>query len=240
MSGILPNNGVGPGSTQNGLDAPTLSAGCENLYYAPRCNPRLDPFAQNALISELLNAINSVGVSYDCTRLDNLALALATLAPPAPVTGSPNAVLQHRLPSGTVGGAFAASAWVTRPLNNESYDPGNIVSLLANQFTVAVNTFIEWDSVLVGTDHCTSRIFNVTDGAVTDVGLSSMSRQPDSGERPCSINTRGTASLVAGKTYRLEVYRALDFGHDFPDQAFGMPVGAGVDELYATVKFWRR
>lgn len=79
MTGILPNNGVIPSATQNGIESPTLAPGCDNLYYGPRCNPRLDPFAMNAVISELINAINATGTAYDCSRLDNLATALQSL-----------------------------------------------------------------------------------------------------------------------------------------------------------------
>lgn len=82
MAGIQPSNGVAPNLTSNALANPNLAAGCANLWYALRCNPRLDPAAMNAMISEIINAVNSrcdpsVGSNaYDCNRLDNLALAL--------------------------------------------------------------------------------------------------------------------------------------------------------------------
>lgn len=76
MTGIFPSNGVAPGQTQQGSPNPDVTAGCEVEYYPPRCSPRLDPFAQNALISEIVNAINALGVQYDCTKLNNLASAL--------------------------------------------------------------------------------------------------------------------------------------------------------------------
>jgi hypothetical protein len=80
MAGILPSNGVPPGSTQGGITNPQLAAGCENLYYPPRCAPRLDPFAMNALISEVVNLLNRLGRAYDCNQNDNLADAFLSLA----------------------------------------------------------------------------------------------------------------------------------------------------------------
>lgn len=76
MTGILPSNGVLPSATQNGDPLAIMAPGCDNLYYPPRCNPRLDSYAMNALISEVLNVINARGEPYDCTRLDNLERAI--------------------------------------------------------------------------------------------------------------------------------------------------------------------
>lgn len=73
MAGILPSNGVPPGTTQGSILNPQLAAGCENTWYPPRCSPRLDPFAQNALIAELINLLNRMGRAYDCNQNDNLA-----------------------------------------------------------------------------------------------------------------------------------------------------------------------
>lgn len=85
MSGIQPSGGVGPNATQNTIANPVLAAGCDNLWYAARCNPRLDPFAMNAMIAEIINAVNGcgcasggtfTGLAYDCNRLDNLCRAI--------------------------------------------------------------------------------------------------------------------------------------------------------------------
>lgn len=80
MSGILPNNGVPPGSTTNGAADANLAPGCENLYYAARCNPKFDPFAMNALISEIIHALNYMGRPYDCEVTDNVGMMLLALA----------------------------------------------------------------------------------------------------------------------------------------------------------------
>lgn len=69
MAGIFPENGVVAGRTINGEDP--VNATCEALYYRAVCNPRFDPVAMNALISEIVNAVNFYK-EYDCAELDNL------------------------------------------------------------------------------------------------------------------------------------------------------------------------
>lgn len=80
MSGILPDNGVPPSDTQNGIANPYLATGCENLFYAARCDPKFSPFAMNAVISEIINLLNYMGKPYDCSKLDNLGLMLVQMA----------------------------------------------------------------------------------------------------------------------------------------------------------------
>jgi len=75
MAGIMPNGGVAPDQATNTLQSALLKAGCNSLWHANRCQPRFDAPSQNAIIAELLNAINGAGYEYDCTRLDNLLLA---------------------------------------------------------------------------------------------------------------------------------------------------------------------
>ena len=79
MTALFPNAGVAPNKTQNTV-TPTVTSteDCPPLFHPMRCTPRFDPAAANAVISELLNAINVVK-PYDCTRLDNLAQALRNL-----------------------------------------------------------------------------------------------------------------------------------------------------------------
>lgn len=76
MAGIFPRGGVPADQTQNGLTNPDVAVGCSELWYAPRCNPKFDPFAANAVMSEIINAVNCADLVYDCNRLDNLSRAL--------------------------------------------------------------------------------------------------------------------------------------------------------------------
>lgn len=78
MAGVFPDGGVPSSRVQNGVDVST--ANCVELFYsAARCEPRFEPEAQNAVISEILKAVSAGGNDYDCRKLDNLALAIARL-----------------------------------------------------------------------------------------------------------------------------------------------------------------
>jgi len=82
MAGIFFEGGVGCSLTVNAQCNPVLSDDCYALYYSTRCNVGVNPLQMNAVISELVNAINVVNVgkntpsSYDCNALDNLARVL--------------------------------------------------------------------------------------------------------------------------------------------------------------------
>lgn len=79
MTALFPNAGVAPNLTQNAVvPEVTSTETCPPLYHAMRCTPRFDPAAANAIISELMNAINLAN-PYDCTRLDNLRMAMQQL-----------------------------------------------------------------------------------------------------------------------------------------------------------------
>lgn len=72
MAGIFPQGGTLAGNTKNGADPVQTVEGCIPLFYRDNCVPVFDPVATNALISEVINAVNLVK-AYDCSRLDNLA-----------------------------------------------------------------------------------------------------------------------------------------------------------------------
>jgi hypothetical protein len=76
MAGIFPDSGVTPNNAANAV-TPDVALGCDPLFYSStRCNPRFDPPAMNALMSEFLNLINAAGLDYDCTKLTNLVDAV--------------------------------------------------------------------------------------------------------------------------------------------------------------------
>lgn len=79
MTGIYPNAGVPAADARNTVVTSNVP-GCTALFYSTtRCQPRFDPVAQNALLSEALNLISCAGLDYDCSRLDNLCLAVKAL-----------------------------------------------------------------------------------------------------------------------------------------------------------------
>ena len=80
MSGIFPTYGVDPASTANAVDVPTTCDPADLFYSVGTCKPRFDPAAMNAMMSELLNVVDAAGRIYDCSTLNNLALAIIALA----------------------------------------------------------------------------------------------------------------------------------------------------------------
>lgn len=80
------------------------------------------------------------------------------------------AVVWFQTADGINGGDFNAGAWVTRPLNSES-DPGNIVSLSANQFTLGPGTYsIDADATVFLVNYHQTRLRNITAGSTVAVG----------------------------------------------------------------------
>lgn len=99
MSGIFPSAGVGATNATNSVPGANVSSGCSALWYPPRCNPRFDPAQANAVISEIVNAVNCAGLAYDCSRLDNLCRALRipclTELTAAPALGVPRVFVDN-------------------------------------------------------------------------------------------------------------------------------------------------
>lgn len=83
MAGIFPATGAVASQTTNGLVLTTAqyTGGCDPLFYSRRCTQSLDSAAQNAVISEMLNVMLSVGHVYDCNVTTNLAAAIGVLTP---------------------------------------------------------------------------------------------------------------------------------------------------------------
>jgi len=95
MTGMMPDSGVPPQDARNTiLDPNTIN--CEELWYSTsRCQPRFDPAAANAVLSELINAVNCAGIPYDCSKLTNLCDAIRYMIQGGdswclPLAGGPN------------------------------------------------------------------------------------------------------------------------------------------------------
>lgn len=87
MAGIFPDSGVAPANTANAVDG-DVEANCAELFYSVTlCQPRFNPAAMNAIISELINIVNAGGSAYDCSRLDNVARAIGAVPPPTAQAG---------------------------------------------------------------------------------------------------------------------------------------------------------
>lgn len=78
MAGIYPDGGVPPAQTTNAVTVDT-SCAAELFYSVNRCNPRFEPAAMNALMSEVLNVVSNAGIEYNCDVLTNLYEAISAL-----------------------------------------------------------------------------------------------------------------------------------------------------------------
>lgn len=79
MSGVFPDGGVTANNTANGTEVESSNCPAELFYSTARCNPRFEPAAMNALISEILNVMNCAGHTYNCNDLTNLCQAIRKL-----------------------------------------------------------------------------------------------------------------------------------------------------------------
>ncbi|SOC93537.1 hypothetical protein SAMN05216358_3716 [Rhizobium sp. AN5] len=136
-----------------------------------------------------------------------------------------SALLQDQKATGVSGGTSVVG-WQTRTLNTEVFDPNNLVTLASNQFTVAFDCDCEY---ITNAYHPTGtglkgRIYNVTDSAV--VAYSGVGYVQAN-----SYNVVGYARLVAGKTYRLDMYAAVAAATN----GLGGYVGDGSTEIYSSV-----
>ena len=94
MTAMFPDSGVAPSDARNSTDP--VTTGCNELWYSTgRCEPRFDPAAANAMLSELTALINAGEVVYNCASLSQVQLAVRYL-------------IQRGLPKGAVlaGGPF--------------------------------------------------------------------------------------------------------------------------------------
>lgn len=143
------------------------------------------------------------------------------------------AILRDEKAAGTGGGSSTSGSWQTRTLNTE-VDPDGIVSLSANQFTLAPGSyFIRSRAVAfeMNGPHKT-RIRNITDGTTALVGtseyLSGVSVATES-------SAEGRITLTASKTFELQHRVATSRA----TVGYGPESNWGEVEVYATVEIWR-
>jgi len=84
------------------------------------------------------------------------------------------AIIADQKAQNTDGGTFTSGAWREHDLQTEIADPDSIVSISANQFTLAAGTyFISWATGVYDTGATQTRIYNVTDTSEVGIGLGS-------------------------------------------------------------------
>ena len=83
------------------------------------------------------------------------------------------AIIADQKAQNTDGGTFTTGAWRERDLQTEIADPDSIVSISANQFTLAAGTYlIRWSCPSYSVEKHQARLYNVTDAAEVGIGIS--------------------------------------------------------------------
>ena len=143
------------------------------------------------------------------------------------------AILKHIESSGTHAGASTTS-WGTRPLNTETADPNNIVTLSNNQFTLgAGNYFIRFGGTNWDNQDCVFRIYDVTNS--TAVGESANGYGPGYSDRN-QWTTGVTRVTPTGSTaYRLECIS----DQDRSTWGWGVSNSLGSNEEYAQIEIYK-
>lgn len=106
----------------------------------------------------------------------------------------------------TAGGTATTGSWFTRVLNTEDFDPNSIVSLAANEFTLAAGEYlIRWSAPALRVGAYQTRLYNVTGAAVILYGSTEFS---SSGAEYAATRSHGVAriNISAATAYRIEQY----------------------------------
>jgi hypothetical protein len=81
-----------------------------------------------------------------------------------------SAVVMDRKAAASGGGSFNSDSWITRDLNTW-INPDGIISVSSNEFTLQAGEYlIEWICPGYASQRNKTRLYNVTDGEVPDVG----------------------------------------------------------------------
>lgn len=145
------------------------------------------------------------------------------------------AVLAHTEVSGTNAGAAPANnTWFTRKTNSIIYNPGSIVTLASNQFTLGPGRFlIRADIGGFACNRHYARLYNVTDAAIVAGGTAGNSLGSAAAD-PVQTHSIINAEIVTAtsKTFRIE--QIVDDGTAFN---YGLGFGAGLtpQEIYTNI-----
>ena len=143
-------------------------------------------------------------------------------------------ICAHRLASS--GGTFTLGAWRTRDLNTEITDPDGIVSIAANEFTLAAGSYlIKWSAPAHMVEENQTRLYDVTGAAAVQVGSSAytyVNHPTYTYEGPSSGVARVTPS--SSNVYRIEHYCLVTRATD------GFGIQSNIDvEIYTRVEIYK-
>ena len=118
------------------------------------------------------------------------------------------AIIADQKAQSTNGGTYTNGDWRTHDLQTEIADPDGIVSISSNQFTLAAGTyFIKWLMVLGQVIYCKTRLYNITDSAESQIGmtgdgragtnLTGFARVTIAGSKAFEIQLKGTNTVAS-------------------------------------------
>lgn len=144
------------------------------------------------------------------------------------------AQLEDQKAAGTDGGGFTSGAWRTRTLNTEVFDPDSIVSLAANQFTLAAGSYYidAWASAYQCASH-KAKLANITDATDALIGSSEF-ESAVTGDSPTNSLVKGRIVIAVPKTFELQ-HRC---GTTKATNGLGIASNFGVVEVYAQVAIY--
>lgn len=154
----------------------------------------------------------------------------AGVATPVSALGS-YACIRDEKAQGTNGGTFTSGAWRTRDLNTEQSDEDGIVSIAANQFTLAAGTYriLAHVPAYIVNSH-QARLQNITD-ATTEI-LGSAEYASDDGNVDSLIV--GSFTITAAKVFEIQHRCQTTNAAD----GFGRNVNV-TTEIYTIVELWK-
>lgn len=119
------------------------------------------------------------------------------------VSGAQEFVARDEKTSGTAGGTIATGSWVTRTINTVKTNTIPGASLASNQVTLPAGTYeIEIEVPGAGVGSHRSRLYNVTDSAVVELGSSEYA--PTSNVPSTKSRTLSIVTITSPKAFRLE------------------------------------
>ena len=120
------------------------------------------------------------------------------------------------------GGAFNNGAWRTRDLNTEISDADNIVSLSSNQFTLQAGSYLINAFAPACQVSChQTRIYNVTDTAVVQLGSVEFAYSASASGNPSYVSARVT--ITEAKVFEIQ-HRCANSRADY---GFGVGTSGG-------------
>jgi len=144
------------------------------------------------------------------------------------------AIIADQKAAGTDGGTFTSGSWQTRDLQTEITDIDGIVTISANEFTLAAGTYlINWNCCAFQCNSHKSRLYDVTGTASLGMGMPQWTQSLDHGSNNSEGSTRITPS--GSNVYRIEHRCSLTKA----DQGFGVPADFSEPEIFTRVEIYK-